>query len=168
MKRWMLPAVLALSASFSGCSATGPAFKPESAARAGEATLYVYRPKTHALSALSAVIEVDGVRYAAIGNNGYVAIPVRAGTHAVTQTWKGSVLTNSDLQGKPIVTSITTSEGIASYVRLESYAASTRNVEVSGNLNIHADLAWRLREVDAATALPEIASCRQARLGANQ
>jgi hypothetical protein len=51
----------------------------------GDAVVYVIRPKTWTLSALSAVINIDEKPIVLLENNGYAAIPIPAGAHTISE-----------------------------------------------------------------------------------
>jgi hypothetical protein len=145
---------LGVAAALSGCAAIGPAFAPVDNMKPGQGILYVYRPKTWSMSALSAVFEVDE-RKATLENNNYAAIPISAGQYKVMHQWKAGLLGNSKLEGRPIFTTITVTGGRATYVRLFAEARSGLS-DATYPSSINTNFRWALEEVYESVALPEI------------
>lgn len=157
--------ITALSLTLAGCAATGPAFKPVQDVKAGQGTLYIYRPDSRALMILSAVIQVDGKPVATLENNGYVAIAIPAGQHEVRHEWKAGVFGNSKLEGKPVFTRITIRTNQATYVRLLSQARSQVASDVYyPNIGINTQFQWVLEEVPEKSAIVEIRQTKGAKI----
>lgn len=156
---------LGLVAALSGCAAVGPAFAPVHDIKPGQGILYIYRPETRALSALSAVFSIDGQKVTTLENNGYAALSLAAGQHQVRHEWKAGIIGNSDLESKPVFTNTTISEGQATYIRLVAHASSQRADAPYPSIGIKTQFRWALEEVRETVAIPELQSTKSASIG---
>ena len=106
--------IAALCTLLAACqTAGGPNFKPV-AAGSGKGVIYVYALGGFGGYGESPVIEVDGKRVGKVQSKGYLAIPVRAGTHKVTVR---SVLIGVPFFGKDV--SVKVASGRSAYIRVD-------------------------------------------------
>jgi hypothetical protein len=111
-RRAALAALLSLAVS--GCvTATGSEFTPM-AARSGGGVIYVYAPGEFGGYGEGPIIVVDGEETGKLQNEGFIAVPVRAGSHTVTMH---SVLASIRMPGYERTVSV--SPGGSAYFRIE-------------------------------------------------
>lgn len=147
----MVLVLMMAAAALSGCSATGPKYKPMANASSDESVLYVFRPKTVYMSALSAIIFVDGQRVAKLRNNGYVALPVKAGRHVIRHEWDSGLLGDSRSENRPIELGVMMLPEGQHFVRIGAVA----------NLGyFETEYLWELRELSPEQAQAELNQCK--------
>ena len=160
LKKFVL---LAFVATIAGCAAVGPTYKPVELVDSGKGVVYVYRPATHALSILSAIVDVNDKPLASLENNGYAALVLPVGTYTMKQSWKAGLLGSSNLEGKPIYKQVTVTSDKPAYIRLVADASSSSKSRGAYNrIDITTHFSWALQAVPQAEAEAEIAQCKQA------
>ena len=144
-------ALMIAGMALSGCSATGPKYRPLANMPSDESVLYVFRPKTLYMSALSAVVFVDGQRVAKLRNNGYVALPVKAGRHVIRHEWDSGLFGDNRSENRPIELGVMMLPGDQHYVRIGAIA----------NLGyFETEYRWELRELSSEQAQAELNQCK--------
>jgi hypothetical protein len=154
-RRPFLVALLS-SIAVAGCATGGATFAPHASLPADQGVVYVFRPRAWSMSALTAMIEIDGRTRAALETDTYAAVPLAPGRHTIVQSWKAGLLGNSSLEGKPTFAQVDVVAGQATYVRIGARGAWG----VADWQTLRVEWEWELQEVPGPKAPPELAVCR--------
>jgi hypothetical protein len=141
-----------------GC-ASGPAYSPQSGMKEDEAVVYVFRPKSWTLSALSAIINIDEKQVVLLENNGYAAISIPAGAHTISEKWKAGLIGNSQLENGIVAKDFYLRSGEEVFIRLGVQSESKVQYRT-----INSHFAWQLKQVSKSDAQEELTLCRRATL----
>lgn len=134
----------------SGCSATGPIYKPVEATDGNQSVIYVYRTDSHTMVARKAYFEIDGSPSGTLSNNGYMYIVAPPGRHKISQNWTRWLFDDSTLQ-KMLEIEVNSYSSKPIFIELAPESSTNRTTLT---------IKWVLKQVHESVGAEKIKSCR--------
>jgi hypothetical protein len=138
-----------------GCSAVGPKFNNAINLTSDEGVLYIFRPDGQDLQILDAEIKIDNKKVGLIGDNEYMALPLKTGKHKVSFSWKAGFLGNKKLEAaEPVVKYINIVNSKSHYMVIAASAITHTSQQV-----LNSRFTWGIEEISRYKASRDITHC---------